>query len=761
MLMKLRPRLYVKYTSLPVVGPFLDEFTDWSQGRGYAVGTIENQLMAMRRIVPLLQKRGIDCAQDLTHGHFEEAWKYFRHDHPGIAGTVRQLQRFFDYTNRLPPRPSLPKTDTDRELENFAIYLEKVRGLATTTIHAYLSYLRRFLDGIAFDSNMNSLAELSLTQIEAFLHECARTLNRYSLQHVVAYLRSFLCFQYSRGAIKQPIHQMIDTPRIYRLEKLPCSLSWATVNELLLSIDRVEPQGIRNYAMLFLIATYGLRSCEVVSLKLDDIDWRGSKIRVDQGKTGTYLMLPLTDPAASAIIDYLKNARPNLPYRQVFLRIRAPYGTLKATAVTEAFQRQVKLSGIAIPYQGPHCLRHSYAVHLLREGSSVKVIGDLLGHRNAESTCVYLRLAIDDLRGVALEVPDHRDENIRVDATALKDIPPVRSLKKVKASTPVQSFLAQQIKAYLEHHRSLGKEYGTEETTLRSLDAFLATGYPEAKDLDGTIFNKWGETFAHLMPTVRRNRMRMVRNFCLYRLRSHPQCFVPDILTFPAEHPPFIPYILTPSDIGRLLGAARSLSPTSNNPLRSHVIRLAIILLYTCGLRRGELLRLTLGDYDSVESTLFVRSTKFHKERLVPLSRSADGELRAYLRLRQRSGLPIKESSPILFSRVTHAGGRAYTGTGLAWNWRVLCASLKISNSRGVPPRVHDIRHSFAVNALLRWYQNDEDVQAKLPQLSTFMGHGSIVSTECYLPFVEPLRSAASTRFEHKYGHLIPDKIDE
>ena len=101
------------------------------------------------------------------------------------------------------------------------------------------------------------------------------------------------------------------------------------------------------------------------------------------------------------------------------------------------------------------------------------------------------------------------------------------------------------------------------------------------------------------------------------------------------------------------------------------------------------------------------------------------------------------------------------TGNGLSHNFRILCASLKILTPKGIPPRIHDIRHSFAVNALLRWYHNNEDVLVKLPQLSTYMGHVSIVSTQCYLPFIEPLRSEASKRFEQNYGNLITGVIEE
>lgn len=757
MILAICPRSYQDYLSLPIFGPILDEFTNWSHQRGYALSTIRSQLKHIHHITAFFQKKDLQSSSELKQCDFQNAWQHFRHDCPAIAGTIRQLQRFLDETHGLPPPLPIPKTRSDKELERFSGYLKDVRGLVDTTIQSHITYLGRFLDSIGFETNEKALFDLSLKQVEDFLGTCSKALNRYSLQHVVGYLRAFLRFEYSRGVLQNQLHEMIDTPRVYRLEKLPRSLPWTTVNELLLSIDRTDTQGIRNYAMLLLVATYGLRSCEVVSLTLDDINWRTATICIPQGKTDNKLVLPLTDAVADALIDYLKNGRPSLSFREVFLRIRAPHGRLKPTAVTEAFQRQVRLSGIDIPYHGPHCLRHSFAVHLLRQGTSVKVIGDVLGHHNVESTCVYLRLAIEDLRSVALEVPDYADIDICVDANAINGLPQVRSWKKVKSSMPLQSFLAEEITAYLQLHRSLGKIYGTENCTLRSLDTFLAIQCSWAEELSGRLFIQWCDTFANLTPTVRRNRMRIVRNFCLYRRRSHPQSFIPDILTFPANNSQFIPYIFSSTDIARLLSAAQQLPALPQSPLRPQVIRLAIILLYTSGLRRGELLRLTLGDFNSEESTLFIRCTKFHKERIIPLSVTADTELRAYLKQRQRCGLPMKASSPIIWNNAGGPEGRAYTGTGLAHNWRLLCASLKILTPKGIPPRIHDIRHCFAVNALLRWYHNGEDVLAKLPQLSTYMGHVSVVSTQYYLPFVESLRRVASTRFEQKYDSLIKD----
>jgi site-specific recombinase XerD len=157
--------------------------------------------------------------------------------------------------------------------------------------------------------------------------------------------------------------------------------------------------------MFLLITTYGLRTSEVAALLLDDVEWRAGRLRVPRPKSRTPIVLPLTKEAGAAIADYLRRDRPPLSHREIFLRFRAPAGPLRPTAVTEAFQAWTRRSRLPIPYQGPHCLRHSLAVHLLHQGTSIKAIGDLLGHRSIEATCVYLRLHVDDLRDAALEVP--------------------------------------------------------------------------------------------------------------------------------------------------------------------------------------------------------------------------------------------------------------------------------------------------------------------------------------------------------------------
>jgi integrase len=163
--------------------------------------------------------------------------------------------------------------------------------------------------------------------------------------------------------------------------------------------------GMRDYAMFLLMASYGLRASEIVAINLEDVRWRQRIVNIHQRKTSSRLELPLTNEVLEALVKHLQRTPPPAPYRRIFLRMRAPLGVLKPTAVTEAFQALVRKSGLSIPYQGPHCVRHSYAVHLLKQGIPLKTIGDILGHRSAESTSMYLRLATGDLREVALEVP--------------------------------------------------------------------------------------------------------------------------------------------------------------------------------------------------------------------------------------------------------------------------------------------------------------------------------------------------------------------
>jgi site-specific recombinase XerD len=249
------------------------------------------------------------------------------------------------------------------------------------------------------------LAELTPLHVVGFIRRVAKRFNRHSLQHVIAHVRGFLRFLRMSGRGPTSVEFPIDTPRVYRQEQLPRALPWETVRAFLDSIDRGRPAGLRDYAIFLLIATYGLRGCDIAGLRLSDVDWQAGKLIIRQRKTGQPLHLPLTDAVATALLTYLRQSRPRCAYREVFLTVVAPILPLKRQAVGYAFRNRVRSSGLHIPFEGVHCLRHSYASYLLRRGIALKTIGDLLGHITIESTCVYLRLNVDELREVALSLP--------------------------------------------------------------------------------------------------------------------------------------------------------------------------------------------------------------------------------------------------------------------------------------------------------------------------------------------------------------------
>jgi site-specific recombinase XerD len=353
-----------------------------------------------------LQSHGIQDITELNTAVLEACWRHGSRRSTVLGGLIHALARYLETTGVLRPLPPPPPTPSQRLLSAYTEQLAHLRGLAAHTIQMHRRSVAELLDDLEYDRRPACLEGLHASQIEAFVRRRAAGLGRGSQQHLVAHLRSFLRFVAANGQCPAGLDTTIDTPRLYRLEQLPRALPWETVQALLGSIDRGTPVGVRDYTMLLLMATYGLRVSEIAALTLDDLHWRDGWFRVPRCKTRSPLHLPLTDRVGTALVQYLQTARPaHVPCRTLFLRHRAPLRALGRTAVSMVFERWAKRSGLAIPFYGAHCLRHSYAVHLLRTGHSLKTIGDLLGHRDSDSTYVYLRLATEELREVALPVP--------------------------------------------------------------------------------------------------------------------------------------------------------------------------------------------------------------------------------------------------------------------------------------------------------------------------------------------------------------------
>ncbi len=405
MLRSLFPRAHRRFLSLPLLAPIADSFDDWLASNGYTQLSRQRAICELSYVDAQLRRRQIKEIPNLTLEVLDDCWGSLIKKHPRRAGTVRSLERYLAASGLIVPgRPATATSTASVLIEEYANFLSEVRGLATTTILRHRYTARCFLQYL--DEEGIRLKKIQATQIESYITKAGKRFSRATLQHEISALRGFLRFLATDGKAPDGLASRIDTPRLYRLEQLPRSLPWETVRALLRSIDRTSAKGLRDYAMFLSIATYGLRSSEVVAITLDDLRWTEGSLRIHQGKTASPLELPLTNEVSCALVRHLKRTPPPPPYRGIFMRTLAPIGGLKPRAINSAFRSLVQKTGLHIPFQGPHCLRHSLAVHLLRKGTPLKTIGDILGHRSAESTSTYLRLATGDLREVPLPVPD-------------------------------------------------------------------------------------------------------------------------------------------------------------------------------------------------------------------------------------------------------------------------------------------------------------------------------------------------------------------
>lgn len=316
-----------------------------------------------------------------------------------------------------------------------------------------------------------------------------------------------------------------------------------------------------------------------------------------------------------------------------------------------------------------------------------------------------------------------------------------------------QSSIASEITNYISLKRALGRSFKTPSIVLLKLDQFLCNIGNPPRDLTAETFHQWCQTLEGINSNSKLARMHAVRNFCLYRRRRNPTCFVPDPTQFPPARPRLQPYIFTDLEVARVLSYSDKIPDSARSPMRSSSTRLAIILLYTTGLRRGELLRLTATDYDPSAQTLMMRTSKFYKSRVLPLQSDVAMEIDTHLKALQSVRSPLPADTPLIWS--SYLGGRAYSDTQLTKSIHILLNLAEIRKADGRLPRIHDFRFSFAVNVLVNWYHNGKDVQAKLPLLAAYMGHVSVLSTYYYLRFITPLATVASSAFAAHYGGLI------
>ena len=402
MLIDLFPRAPARFLKLPLLGNHLDGLAQWLAARGFPPSRIQVRIRKAPVLEAMLASHGVRDLGELSRERLLSLAPRPARKHRDLSALVRSMAAYLAESNRLrvvDPSPG------ELLVAAYLEFLEQVRGLAASTLRRHRRTALCLLEFLGFSEHPAALKKLSSRRIEAFVLHSAAHHGRGSLQHVASQLRSFLCFLESRGEVQSGLDAWIETPPAYRGEQLPRALPWDTLQAFLAEIDRTTPIGRRDYCMVLLMTTYGLRASEVAALQLDSILWRAAQIRLDRPKTRKPLVLPLTDEVGSALADYLQHGRPRAQHRSVFLNSRQPVAPLMSSGVQSAFRRRAQNSKTGIPVTGTHCLRHSLALHLLRSDVSLESIGGLLGHRSLDTTGQYLRLHEDGLRAAALELP--------------------------------------------------------------------------------------------------------------------------------------------------------------------------------------------------------------------------------------------------------------------------------------------------------------------------------------------------------------------
>jgi integrase/recombinase XerD len=322
-----------------------------------------------------------------------------------------------------------------------------------------------------------------------------------------------------------------------------------------------------------------------------------------------------------------------------------------------------------------------------------------------------------------------------------------------QSSALFQSILAPFMEKFLQEKHACGYRYHEPTRILRRLDHFVVQGGLTTDELPRFIAQKWLAKRTHESPRTHQQRIMVVRQFSRFLCRLGYSAYVPDSTLAPREQSSFAPRILTHEEIRKLLQAVDSLAPTARSPLRHLIMPEVFRLLYGCGFRLGEVLNLRVRDADLNQGIVTVHQGKFRKDRLVPLALSLVHRLRKYAARFENRPLDA-----IFFPAPDGGPFSLRTVYGL---FRKLLLKCGIPHAgRGKGPRIHDLRHTFAVHTLLRWYRDGAHLETKLPLLATYLGHQNLSGTQRYLHLTAELFPEITARVDAAFGEIIPGRIE-
>jgi site-specific recombinase XerD len=409
---------YVKPSTIDRVrsswlAPQIENYLEWLQAHGYSRLVVYRRLPLLFHFAEFAQKKGCrDIASCKAYiKEFVSKWLERHEAHAKTATALRKhsidaecgVRQMLQLACKEPVTRNRRRRPFPLEsaVPGFAEYLRDERGFAEGTIRNYRRHLSEFAQYLS-QTGVTCFSQLSPPVLAAFVVERTPKMAPRTRRDLCCHLRVLLRFCHREGITSRDLSGAVGTPQVYRLDDVPRSISWDEVRRMLEAVERRTIRGRRDYAILFLLVTYGLRAHEVAKLTLDDVDWKRERLQVLARKAGHATAYPLAGVVAEAIIDYLKHGRPKTEDRHLFFRIYAPQAPISAAAVSSSVALYLHKAGIQVRRPGSHTLRHTCVQRLIDAEFPLKTIGDYVGHRSPESTRIYSKVAIASLREVAM-----------------------------------------------------------------------------------------------------------------------------------------------------------------------------------------------------------------------------------------------------------------------------------------------------------------------------------------------------------------------
>jgi site-specific recombinase XerD len=346
-------------------------------------------------------------AEQLDEDVIELYRRYLKRRKRVRSEDVCTLVRLLDLLREQGVTPrNVEATPTAREilLEKYRRYLREERGLAEASLRNMLMFVGRFL-GEKYPRDHFDFASLAVGDITTFVRRQATELGSVQAKHMVSALRSFFRYLRHCGEIDTDLAGCVPRVPDYSFSAVPKFLPAGSVAKILRRTDRSIPRGRRDYAILMLLARFGLRTSEIVRLELEDVDWELGQITI-RGKGGRWSKLPLPPDVGESLAAYLQHDRPRCSTRRLFVTQRAPItGLSTGCAIVKTVTRALSRAGIVSERKGGYLFRHTLATEMLGRGASLREIGEVLRHRKADTTRIYAKVDSRALRNLAQPWP--------------------------------------------------------------------------------------------------------------------------------------------------------------------------------------------------------------------------------------------------------------------------------------------------------------------------------------------------------------------